>query len=113
MAHLRPCDACLRHVRADAGRCPFCDHALAIVDDVARPRVRVGRAAGMALGAVVASAAIAAACGGNKPAETGGTSGAAEAGAPAEDVASPTTSATMDPNIAKPYGAPPADGLLV
>ena len=53
------------------------------------------------------------ACGEDKPAETGGTTGAtADAAPPAEDAA-PATSATMDPNIAKPYGAPPAHGLLV
>lgn len=68
----------------------------------------------MAIGAVVASASIAAACGGNKPAETGGANSVAEAGAPAEDVSPPpATSGTLDPNMAKPYGAPPADGLLV
>lgn len=112
MAPLRPCDACLRHVRADVTRCPFCDQALAIAATHVERTPRLGRAARMAFGAAVATASIAAACGGgNKPAETSGTN-TAEAGPPADDAA-PATSASIDPNMAKPYGAPPADGLLV
>jgi len=109
MANLRPCEGCLRHVRSDRERCPFCDHALAI--DVSSPAAapsRLGRAARMAFGAAVATATLAAACGGNKPAETGGsgTAGPTADAAPVAEDANPA-------NFAKPYGAPPADGWLV
>lgn len=128
MAHLRPCDGCLRHVRANETRCPFCDHALAIDTHtpVAQPS-RLGRAARMAFGAAVATASLAAACGGgNKPPETSGASaptGGELADAAPAVTAEPTSTASAaptstetpppPPNPAKPYGAPPADGLLV
>lgn len=68
----------------------------------------------MAFGAAVATAGLAAACGGgNKPAETSGTNTETEAGVAEDDAAAPATSSSFDPNMAKPYGAPPADGLLV
>ena len=123
MANLRPCDGCLRHVRGGETRCPFCDHALAIdpIAPAAMPS-RLGRAARMAFGAAVATASIAAACGGNKPAETGGTTGGEMTDAAPAPTTTTTTTATeevadtgpaLPPNINKPYGAPPADGLLV
>lgn len=123
MAHLRPCDGCLRHVRANETRCPFCDHALAIdAHSPAATPSRLGRAARMAFGAAVATASLAAACGGgNKPAETSG-SGTPTGGEMADAAPAPTGEATAaptastpppPPNEAKPYGAPPADGLLV
>lgn len=117
MAHLRPCESCLRHVRADAAQCPFCDRALSAVASPVVPTARLGRAARMAFGAAVAGATLAAACGGNKPAETGGTNTttpAEDTGAVADDdAATPPPAKSADPNMAKPYGAPPADGLLV
>ena len=121
MAHLRPCDACLRHVRADVARCPFCDHALSIdAAAPAEPATRISRAARMAFAAAaVTTGTIAAACGGgNKPAETGGTGTESSASATPTETASATETATAaptptPPNAAKPYGAPPADGLLV
>jgi hypothetical protein len=119
MAHLRPCDACLRHVRADVARCPFCDHALAIdAISPAEPTTRISRAARMAFAAAaVTTGTIAAACGGgNKPAETGGTTESSATAAPTPtptETASATAAPTATPNMAKPYGAPPAEGLLV
>ncbi len=121
MAHLRPCDGCLRHVRANETRCPFCDHTLAIDAQAPAPAPsRLGRAARMAFGAAVATASFAAACGGgNKPAETGGPTGGETADAAPATTSEATATATASspppppPNEAKPYGAPPADGLLV
>ena len=90
MAHLRPCGACSRHVRADETRCPFCEAELdAAPPPLATPAGRLGRAAlmavGVTVGVTVAAATVTTVTGcGGKP----------------------------DPNHAKPYGAPPADGLL-
>jgi hypothetical protein len=90
MAHLRPCEACARHVRADETRCPFCEAELGEAPAApGSPAGRLGRAAlmavGVTLGVGVAAATVTSISGcGGKP----------------------------DPNHAKPYGAPPADGLL-
>lgn len=90
MAHLRPCGACSRHVRADESRCPFCEAELeAAPPPPGSPVGRLGRAALMAVGVTVGVGVAAATvtsisgCGGKR-----------------------------DGNHAKPYGAPPADGLL-
>ncbi len=110
MAHLRPCTTCSRHVDAAETSCPFCDGALAVEAPVpAAPVARLGRAAAMAVGAAVATASLAA-CGNtptqvNSPTADGGTT---------TTVTPPGTGSTPPPdysNMAKPYGAPPADGL--
>lgn len=36
-----PCPACARHVRASAGRCPFCDSVLRSTLRLARPRASI------------------------------------------------------------------------
>ena len=78
MAHLRPCSACARHVRADVTACPFCEAPLAIETATPPlPQERLGRAARMAFGGAAAVALTVAAC--DPPKE----------------------------NIAMPYGAPP------
>src|SRR5678815_4197223 len=88
-AHLVPCPACARHVRASSTACPFCDAAL---DDAFRttpPRVipqrRLARAATYALGAALAFSA----CGPSS--SSGGGAGGGGGGG----------------GIVMPYGAPP------
>ncbi|MGZ3422673.1 MAG: hypothetical protein ACXVEF_16910 [Polyangiales bacterium] len=113
MAHLRPCPACLRHVRVDAERCPFCEGALALdPSPPVMPGARLGRAARMAFGAAIAVGL--AGCDEKKP-PNDPTNAQMDAGggAPAEDAATPPPPPPPDINQAKPYGAPPADGLLV
>lgn len=120
MSHLAPCPQCLRHVRVDASTCPFCEGALALdATPPALPTRRLGRAAMVAFGTVVATAA-AAACGNGRPPADGAsaassTSGDGTGSTTATTTAEPTqtaTATTVVPNN-KPYGAPPADGLLV
>ncbi len=87
MAGLYPCPDCSRHVRAEEERCPFCEAELSAAPlPRATPGGRLGRAALMAVGVTVAAATVGAVagCGGKR----------------------------NDPNVQKPYGAPPADGLL-
>jgi hypothetical protein len=99
-------------VRVDAARCPFCDVALALdATPPAVPSARLGRAARMAFGAAIAVGL--AGCDEKKPPNDptnaqmdGGTT-------PAEDAATPPPPPPPDIKQAKPYGAPPADGLLV
>lgn len=86
---LRPCPDCQRHVRSEEARCPFCDAALPSAP-APQPSntARLGRAAAFVAGAaIVAGAVTAAGCGDRPP--------------------------PKDPNTQKPYGAPPADGVLV
>ncbi len=105
------CTECSRHVRVGELRCPFCD---ALVTAVARARGphRLGRAARMAAITLTVS------CGGTTTSATD----AAPKDATAEtlaDAANADSGAAVDTAffdedaIAKPYGAPPADGLLV
>jgi len=59
MADLRPCTGCLRHVRIDETRCPFCEAALPAAAPVPMiSEARIGRAARMALGAAMATASL-------------------------------------------------------
>ncbi len=122
MAKLRPCTECLRHVRGTDTQCPFCDAKLASDDGIAVTPGRLGRAAQMAFGAAIASAALTG-CDNTKPAQDPTTT---DVGVPTEPTGAPTTTATAPPtatatapptatapNPAKPYGAPPADGWLV
>ncbi|MBK7400007.1 MAG: hypothetical protein IPJ34_28070 [Myxococcales bacterium] len=120
--HLVPCTSCLRHVRATAAQCPFCDVALGVASaDPGAPPARLSRAARMAFGAAVATTLVA--CGNNKmPADsTNGTnkpepSASASVAPTAEPTTTakplPTTTSTV-PTAMPPYGAPPVDGLLV
>src|SRR5262245_3489914 len=56
MADLRPCTGCLRHVRADEIRCPFCEAALEVKEPVPLvSEARMGRAARMAFTAAIAT----------------------------------------------------------
>jgi len=121
--HLAPCPQCLRHVRVDASTCPFCEGALALdATPPALPTRRLGRAAMVAFGTVVATAA-AAACGNGRPPADGANAASSSSGASTNanptntaveptQTATATTATTVVPNN-KPYGAPPADGLLV
>lgn len=90
MAHLRPCGGCARHVRADETFCPFCNEALPPAPPAREaPAARLGRAALMAVGVTVAATAAVGTV--TSISGCGDKSGG---------------------NHAKPYGAPPADGLL-
>jgi hypothetical protein len=86
---LRPCPACERHVRSSEPHCPFCEAELpSAVVWLSASNQRLGRAAAFVAGAaLVATVAGTAGCGDKPP--------------------------PKDPNTQKPYGAPPADGLLV
>jgi len=112
MSHLRPCSSCSRHVRADETRCPFCEATLAIdTNPPPVPSKRLGRAARMAFGAAVTTGAIVA-CGGGQPAKDASNTGAGASSSSASATTTATTTATeTPPDIAKPYGAPPAEGL--
>ncbi len=87
---LRPCTACLRHVRVSETTCPFCAAELpAPAVSLTATSARLGRAAAFVAGAALVASAVTA------------TSGCGDRPKP------------KDPNTQKPYGAPPADGLLV
>lgn len=85
MAHLLPCPSCARHVRASETACPFCEAVLADTSPVSMSAsaARLGRAAIFVAGTALVATA-ATGCGPKK-----------------------------NPNHQKPYGAPPADPLLV
>jgi hypothetical protein len=97
-------------VRVDAERCPFCEGALALdPSPPSMPNARLGRAARMAFGAAVAIGL--AGCDEKKP-PNDPTNAQMDAGETPE-AAPPPPPPPADINQAKPYGAPPADGLLV
>jgi len=126
MPHLRPCAHCARHVRSNETRCPFCEGALALDErPVTVPRKRLGRSARMAFGA--AASISLAACGGSDsttpetPADAKGdtvtgdtatidSTGSDSTSEVADDSGAPDTFSSD--TIAKPYGAPPAEGLV-
>jgi len=90
MADLRPCPACARHVRSSEAACPFCDATLPEpTTTTSSSVVRAGRAAMFIAGAALVASAVTA------------TSGCGDRPKP------------RDPNLQKPYGAPPADGFIV
>lgn len=94
--------------------CPFCSGALALdPTPPALPTRRLGRAAFVAFGATLATAAVAA-CGNGKPPADGSNAAASSTSTdPTGTTTAPATgSVPIVPNN-KPYGAPPADGLLV
>lgn len=122
---LRVCAACLRHVRVSEERCPFCEAALAPSPrPPALPSGVLSRAAQFALAASligceepkppvtphepteVADASP------PPPAMTTTTPPAETTTTPAETT-TPPPPPPPPPNLKKPYGAPPADGLLV
>ena len=155
MAHLRPCTACARHVRANVTACPFCDAQLALEE--AAPALapdRLGRAARMAFGGAAVVAIVVGCAKEAKQENIAMPYGAppnpslpdtappevpivatADATAPMVDAAAmPVADAAAKPiadagkkatpkptavppppppNVAKPYGAPPADGYDV
>jgi hypothetical protein len=115
MAQLRPCPSCSRHVSGDETRCPFCEAALAIDATSSSPPTRLARAAAMAVGAAVATASFVACdkagTAVNAPTDsTLGDAGVTTQGGSNVDGA-PVVSPPDYSNMAKPYGAPPADGL--
>jgi hypothetical protein len=114
MNSLRPCPACLRHVRAAEARCPFCDAALAAVMMPSRAKApRLGRAALIALGAAAATASLAVVACGSGTGPVYGDASASEGGGFGSDASddAPDTSIPDTGNVAHPYGAPPADGV--
>ncbi len=139
MAHLRTCDACLRHVRSTETTCPFCEEPLAPARSRARVPVGASRAAQFAAAVTVLG------CTEEKKPEPAKTSpdtaltidstpidtyvpeppdtavadtfvaeAATDTAPPRKKLVVPTATATVSPThtLAKPYGAPPADGLL-
>ena len=113
MSHLRPCTGCSRHVRAGEARCPFCDAALAVAHAAPTPpNLRLSRAARMAFGAAVATGATIAGCAsGTGP--VGGDAGIKADSASPLDAGPDVVAPPFDSGgPAKPYGAPPADGLM-
>src|SRR5689334_21694145 len=109
MADLRPCTGCLRHVRADETRCPFCEAALEVIAPAPLlSEARLGRAARMAFTAAMATAQLAG-CGNSSSAPTGAPI-AAESSTAA--VAAPSEPTTPLPK-ATPTGAVPSNPFLV
>lgn len=138
---LRLCNACARHVRAHETRCPFCDASLT-PSSVREPSVtRASRAAQMAFVATVlagcreertanppappvklvedtAPATSVAMVADAAPPEMPDTAAPAASPSPSVKPKPPPTATLVKPpppppNLQKPYGAPPADGLLV
>ena len=138
---LRMCEACSRHVRVSESRCPFCDAALASREPspaVSSPRA--SRAAQVALAATVLvgcreepkpaadpTPAVASAAPDTSPAPIDAApaqtaepidaapevAAAAPSPSPSPKVVPIAKPPPPPPNLKKPYGAPPADGLLV
>lgn len=126
MHQLRPCPSCSRHVRVSEAACLFCGAALDEVQ-VTAPRsavpARLGRAAIFAFG--TATATVVACAGGGDPTGDASTpsdasSGGSDAGGNKDAFTSTDTGSggvdTGPPDtgcIAKPYGAPPANGFEI
>src|SRR4051812_18987192 len=101
MNQLVPCPECSRHVRVSEPECPFCAQPLDLsgTPEPRLPGVRLSRAATLAFGATLASAAALAACSGTDApvpvygapaggaANVAGAAGASAAGAPAAGAA--------------------------
>jgi len=115
---LHLCPACARHVRETETRCPFCDASVSFTPAARVNTGRLSRAAQMAF-----VAAIAIGCEETKPPNDPTTANTDASPPPMATIEPPpaATTATSDagpmnppppPDIAKPYGAPPADGLL-
>jgi len=127
-SHLCPCPACNRHVKIDAGVCPFCEAALpesfCKVPSPSPARPRLSRAARLLAGATLVGAS---ACSGTEPAQVvhygapipadaaadaGSDSGAG--GAAGNDSATstggaPAKDAAEDRSVVALYGGPPTD----
>src|SRR3954469_15392127 len=113
MNQLVPCPECSRHVRVSEPECPFCAQPL----EPRLPGVRLSRAATLAFGATLASAAALAACSGTDApvpvygapaggaANVAGAAGASAAGAPAAGAANGSGGGAV-----AVYGAPAAGG---
>jgi hypothetical protein len=125
MAHLRPCDGCLRHVRGDDTRCPFCDAALSIAPISVATLPRLSRAAQVAFVATVIVGCREETKPPSDPTTTTQDASSIEPvvpiAPPAETAAAPPPPAydagppvyqPPPPNLKKPYGAPPADGFF-
>jgi len=114
---LQLCPSCARHVRESETRCPFCDAEVSLTPIARRAPPRLSRAAQMAFAAVVVVGCHEET---TKPPSDPTTADAApppmatiEPPPPAETADAGPTKVPPPPNIDKPYGAPPADGLLV
>jgi hypothetical protein len=122
-SHLCPCPACNRHVKTDAGVCPFCEAALPASfcatppSDTARPRL--SRAARLLAGATLVGASACSSVeptpvplyGGPIPADAG-SGGATGSDAATGDGGATTSDAAPDRRVVPLYGAPaiPVDG---
>jgi len=107
---LRPCPECLRHVRIDAGTCPFCNATYAQPGAVvSKPHRFVGS---VTRAAVFAGAALLApACGGDDRGPSDGHVALPDSGPASDgdtDAATPVDTGAPDSIVAMPYGAPPA-----
>lgn len=95
------CNACSRHVRDTETRCPFCDSEVAVSEGRVAAPPRMSRAAQVAFVATV----LVGCRDESKPPVT-----------PTETIDAqspePPPPPPPPPNLKKPYGAPPADGLL-
>ena len=121
---LQLCPSCARHVRENETRCPFCDASISFAPLARGAAPRLSRAAQMAF---VAAVMVGCHEEDTKPPADPTTSSPPPISTieppPANTTTTTTTAtATADagpinppppPDIAKPYGAPPADGLLV
>ena len=107
--HLAPCPGCNRHVGIAAEKCPFCESALGEPAARAAPTGRLSRAAQMAFSAAVATSVLAG-CGDKGGGDVKSPTGNADGGAQV-DYRHPGGGG--DGNLAKPYGAPPADGRRI
>jgi len=110
MADLRPCIGCLRHVRANEARCPFCEASLEVV--VPLPLVceaRLGRAARMAFSAAMATASLTGCGNSSTGADTTGVTPIAAESARAAATTEPTTPL---PPTTPPAAVPPHPFLV-
>ena len=120
-SHLCPCPACNRHVKIDAGVCPFCETALPESSCNARPpspaRPRLSRAARLLAGATLVGASACSsteamttpAYGGPFPVDASpdsGTGGAAGSDATTGTGGAPSNDASEERTVDAAYGAP-------
>ena len=116
MVRLHECPACARHVRIDETRCPFCATEVDAPSSLPLDTVRRGmrRLAIFTVGAAMVGA-TASGCGASHELDSGVASDAAVAVDAGSDAGSDAgQDAGFDAgSIALPYGAPPADDLLV
>jgi len=118
---LQLCPSCARHVRDSETRCPFCDANVSFESVARAAPPRLSRAAQMAFVASVMLGCRDETRPPNDPTTTGEDASVP----PVTTIAPPAETTTAAPadagppidyappaNLKKPYGAPPADGLL-